>query len=79
MVTDWQKLPKFVALIGFFFLFNWVLHILILKSVSAFDTTWLCFFAGTAFLTLADGAKQAGPVGCSSIYPSTSHLRIIYS
>ena len=41
---------------------------------------WLfTFIAGTAFLTLADGAKQAGPVGCSSIYQSTSHLRIIYS
>ena len=37
------------------------------------------FVAGTIFLMLVDGAKQAGQVGCSSIYPSTLHLRIIYS
>ena len=36
------------------------------------------FAVGTAFLTLVDGAKQAGPVGCSSIYQSISQLRIIH-
>ena len=36
MIIDWQKLPKFVVLIGSL-VFNWVLLILILKSISAVD------------------------------------------
>ena len=36
------------------------------------------FVAGTTFLMLADGTKQAGPVGCSGIYWSKSHLQIIF-
>ena len=40
MITDWQKLPKFIVFIGSF-VFNWVLLILMLKSVSAFDTDCL--------------------------------------
>ena len=37
------------------------------------------FIASTTFLMLVDGTRQAGPVGCSSIYQSTLQLRIIYS
>ena len=40
MMTDQQKLPKFVVLIGFF-VFDWVLLILMLKSVSAFNADCL--------------------------------------
>ena len=40
MITDWQKLPKFVVLIGSF-VFNWVLLILMLKTISAIDIDWL--------------------------------------
>ena len=35
------------------------------------------FVAGTAFLILVDGTKQARLVVCSSFYWSTLHLRII--
>ena len=40
MITDWQKLPKFIVLIGSF-VFYWVLLNLMLKSVSVFDTDCL--------------------------------------
>ena len=40
MITDWQKLPKCVVLIGSF-VFNWVLLILMLKSVSNIDANRL--------------------------------------
>ena len=41
MIINWQKLPNFVVLIGYF-VFYWVLLILILKSVSAFDANYVC-------------------------------------
>ena len=37
------------------------------------------FVAGTAFLTLVDSAKQAGPMGCSSIFRPNLHLKILFS
>ena len=40
MIIDWQRLPKFVVLIGSF-VFDWFLLILMLKSVSAFDADCL--------------------------------------
>ena len=40
MIPDWQKLLKFVVLIDSF-VFNWVLFILMLKSISAFDANCL--------------------------------------
>ena len=48
MIIDWQKLPKFVVLIGSFE-FDWVLLILILKSISAFDADCLCFLLALPF------------------------------
>ena len=36
MITDWQKFPKFVILSSSF-VFDWVLLVLMLKSVSAFS------------------------------------------
>ena len=36
------------------------------------------FVPGTAFLTLVNNAKQAGPVGCSSIYQSKLHPKFIF-
>ena len=40
MIVDWQKLLNFVVLIGSF-VFDWVLLILMLKSVSVFDAVCL--------------------------------------
>ena len=48
MVTDWQKLPKFGVLLGSF-IFDWVLIILILKSVSAFDADCLYLLLAPPF------------------------------
>ena len=48
MVMDWQILPRFVVYIGFF-VFDWVLFILMLKSISAFDTDCLHLLLGPPF------------------------------
>ena len=48
MITDWQKLPKFVVLIGSF-VFDWVLLIFILKSVSDFNADYLYLLLAPPF------------------------------
>ena len=49
MITDWQKIPKFVVLIKSF-VFDWVLIVLMLALAFTFGTAYLCLLLALPLL-----------------------------